>query len=126
MPQITLEHSTHFDATDWRALALEIHRLCVVVVGATLLACKTRSLRCANPIIADIAPQPALVHCNPPSRTGRTQVQKTALGEAVQAALLAGVAPYDGPRQISVEIGNLDRDNYRKVTLSTLSRWERA
>ncbi len=115
MPQITLEHSTHFDATDWRALALEIHRL--DTVGATLPACKTRIVRCENLIIADGDPAQAMVHCDLRILSGRTQEQKTALGEAVQAALLAGVAPYDGPRQISVEIGNLDRDNYRKVTL---------
>lgn len=45
MPQITLEHSPHFDGTDWRALALEIHQLCVDLVGATTLACKTRIVR---------------------------------------------------------------------------------
>lgn len=117
MPQITLEHSTHFDATDWRALALEIHRLCVDVVGATTQACKTRVVRCDRLVIADGDPAQAMVHCDLRILTGRTQEQKTALGEAVLAALLAGVAPYDGPRQISVEIGNLDRDNYRKVTL---------
>lgn len=117
MPQITLEHSTHFDATDWRALALEIHRLCVDTVGATTQACKTRIVRCENLIIADGDPAQAMVHCDLRILGGRTQEQKTALGEAVQAALLAGVAPYDGPRQISVEIGNLNRDNYRKVTL---------
>ncbi len=117
MPQITLEHSTHFDATDWRALALEIHRLCVDTVGATTQACKTRIVRCENLIIAEGDPAQAMVHCDLLILSGRTQEQKTALGEAVQAALLAGVAPYDGPRQISVEIGNLDRDNYRKVTL---------
>src|SRR5690606_18815396 len=117
MPQITLEHSTHFDATDWRALALEIHQLCVDGVGATLAACKTRIVRCDTLIIADGDPAQAMVHCDLRILTGRTQAQKTALGEAVQAALLAGVAPYDGPRQISVEIGNLDQDNYRKVTL---------
>lgn len=116
MPQITLEHSTHFDATDWRALALEIHRLCVDVVGATLSACKTRIVGCDDLIIADGDPGQAMVHCDLRILTGRSQEQKTALGEAVQAALLAGVAAYDGPRQISVEIGNLDRDNYRKVT----------
>ena len=53
MPQITLEHSTHFDATDWRALALEIHRLCVEMIGAGLPACKTRIVRCDRLIIAE-------------------------------------------------------------------------
>lgn len=119
MPQITLEHSTHFDATDWRALALEIHRLCVETVGATLPACKTRIVRCEDLIIADGAADQAMVHCDLRILSGRTQAQKTALGEAVQAALLAGVAPYNGPRQVSVEIGNLDGDNYRKVTLGS-------
>lgn len=117
MPQITLEHSTHFDATDWRAVAREIHRLCVDVVGATTESCKTRIARCDRLIIADGAPEQAMVHCDLRILTGRTQDQKTALGEAVLAALLAGLSPYDGPRQISVEIGNLDRDNYHKVTL---------
>ena len=35
---------------------------------------------------------------------------------SVLAAMLAGVRAYDGPSQISVEIGNLDKDNYRKVS----------
>lgn len=117
MPQITLEHSPHFDGTDWRALALEIHQLCVDVVGATTQACKTRIVRCDDLIIADGDPAQAMVHCDLRILTGRTQEQKTALGEAVQAVLLAGVKPYDGPAQISVEIGALDKDNYRKVTL---------
>lgn len=116
MPQITLEHSTHFDGTDWRALALEIHRLCVEVVGATLPACKTRIVRCEDLIIADGAPEQAMVHCDLRILTGRTQEQKTALGEQVLAALLSGVGAYDGPSQISVEIGNLDKDNYRKMS----------
>lgn len=117
MPQITLEHSTHFDATDWRALALEVHRLCVEVVGATTQSCKTRIVRCDRLIIADGDPAQAMVHGDLRILTGRTQEQKTALGDAVLAALQAGLSSYDGPRQISVEIGNLDRDNYHKVTL---------
>ena len=119
MPQITLEHSTHFDATDWRALALEIHRLCVETVGATLPACKTRIVRCDRLIIADGDPDQAMVHCDLRILSGRTQEQRTALGEAVLAALLAGVAPYDGPRQISVEVGQVERDDYRKATLES-------
>ena len=79
MPQITLEHSTHFDATDWRALALEIHRLCVETVGATLPACKTRIVRCDRLIIADGDPDQAMVHCDLRILSGRTQEQKTAL-----------------------------------------------
>ena len=117
MPQITLEHSPHFDGIDWRSLALQIHQLCVDVVGATTQACKTRIVRCDDLVIADRDPAQAMVHCDLRILTGRTQEQKTALGEAVQAALLAGVKPYDGPAQISVEIGALDKDNYRKVTL---------
>ena len=75
-------------------------------------------MRCENLIIADGDPAQAMVHCDLRILTGRTQEQKTALGEQVQAALLAGVKPYaGGPAQISVEIGNLDKDNYHKVTL---------
>ena len=46
-------------------------------------------------------------------------VLRQGLGSAwrAEAAMLAGVKPYDGPAQISVEIGALDKDNYRKVTL---------
>lgn len=115
MPQITLEHSIHFDGTDWRALALDIHQLCVDLVGATLPSCKTRIVRCERLIIADGAPEQAMVHCDLRIITGRTQEQKTDLGEQVLAALQSGLHPYDGPRQISVEIGSLDKDNYRKV-----------
>ena len=53
MPQITLEHSPHFDGTDWRSLALQIHRHCVELVGAGLGSCKTRIVRSENVIIAD-------------------------------------------------------------------------
>ncbi|MEG1452786.1 5-carboxymethyl-2-hydroxymuconate Delta-isomerase [Brevundimonas sp.] len=117
MPQITLEHSTHFDTADYRALALEIHQLCVTHVGATIQACKTRIVRVENLIIADGAPEQAMVHCDLRILSGRTQEQKTALVEAVQQALLKHLTQYDGPRQISVEIGNLDKPNYRKVSL---------
>lgn len=117
MPQITVEHSIHFDGTDWRALALEIHRLCVDLVGATLPACKTRIVRCDNLIIADGAPDQAMVHCDLRILSGRTQAQKTALGEQVLAAMQTRLSSYAGPAQISVEIGNLDADNYRKISV---------
>ena len=117
MPQITLEHSTHFDTTDFRALALEIHQLCDTHVGATIQACKTRVIRVENLIIADGAPEQAMAHCDLRILSGRTQEQKTALADAVQQAMLKHLIQYDGPRQISVEIGNLDKPNYRKDVL---------
>ncbi len=117
MPQIILEHSPHFDGTDWRSLALQIHRHCVELVGAGLGSCKTRIVRSENVIIADGDPAQAFVHCDLRILTGRTQEQKTALGQAVQAALLAGLKPYAGPAQVSIEIGNLDKPNYHKVEL---------
>lgn len=117
MPQITLEHSTHFNAADLRKLALEIHQLCVEHVGATLAACKTRIVPAVDLVIADGSPDQAMAHCDLRILTGRTQAQKTALGEAVQQAMLSALTQYDGPRQISVEIGELDKPNYHKVTL---------
>ncbi|WP_312812857.1 isomerase [Brevundimonas sp.] len=117
MPQITLEHSTHFDAADYRALALEIHQLCVTHVGATIQACKTRVIRVENLIIANGSPKQAMAHCDLRILSGRTQEQKTALADAVQQAMLKHLTQYDGPRQISVEIGNLDKPNYRKDVL---------
>lgn len=117
MPQITLEHSPHFDGTDWRTLALTIHQHCVEQVAATLPACKTRIVRAENVIINDGNPDEAFVHCDLRILTGRTQEQKTALGQAVHAALLAGLKPYAGPAQVSVEIGNLDKPNYIKATI---------
>lgn len=114
MPQITLEHSPHFDGTDWHSLALTIHSLCVEKVGATLQACKTRIVRRDDIIIADGHPDQAFAHCDLRILSGRTQEQKDALGQAVQTALLADLVPYPGPSQISCEIGTLDRDNYRK------------
>lgn len=119
MPQITLEHSPHFDGTDWRALALTIHHHCVDLVGATLPACKTRIVCAQDVIINDGNPDEAFVHCDLRILTGRTQDQKTALGQAVHAALLAGLKPYAGPTQVSVEIGNLDKPNYIKASLNS-------
>lgn len=116
MPQITLEHSTHFDNADFRALALEIHQLCVEHVGATVASCKTRIVKAENLVIADGAPEQAMAHCDLRILTGRSQEQKTALGLAVQAAMVSALTQYDGPRQISVEIGELDKPNYHKVT----------
>lgn len=117
MPQITLEHSTHFDAADFRALALEIHALCVEHVGATLAACKTRIVRVDNLVIEDGAPEHAMVHCDLRILSGRAPEQKLALGKAVQQAMVATLTQYEGPRQISVEILDLDKPNYHKVTL---------
>lgn len=116
MPQIMLEHSTHFDNADFRALALDIHHLCEVHTGATLESCKTRIVRAEDLVIADGSPAQAMVHCDLRILTGRTQEQKTALGQAVQQAMVAALTQYDGPRQISVEIGELDKPNYHKVT----------
>ena len=116
MPQITLEHSTHFDKADFRKLALEIHDLCGQHVGASLASCKTRIVKAENLVIADGAPEQAMAHCDLRILTGRTQEQKTALGQAVQQAMVAALTQYDGPRQISVEIGELDKPNYHKVT----------
>lgn len=117
MPQITLEHSHHFNHVDFRALAREIHDLCVIHVGATLAACKTRIVMPDNLLIADGAPQHSMAHCDLRILSGRTPEQKKALGEAVQQAMLNHITGYDGPRQISVEIGELDKPNYHKVTL---------
>ena len=116
MPQITLEHSTHFDKADFRKLALEIHQLCVEHTGASLASCKTRIVRADNLVIADGSPDQAMVHCDLLILSGRTQEQKTALGEATLKAMVAALTQYDGPRQITVEIGDLDKPNYHKVT----------
>lgn len=116
MPQITLEHSTHFDDADFRALALEIHQLCVQKVGATLLSCKTRIVKADNVVIADGSPAQAFAHCDLRILSGRSPEQKIALGEAVQQAMLNHITGYEGPRQISVEVTDLDKPNYHKVT----------
>lgn len=116
MPQITLEHSTHFDAADFRALALEIHQLCNKHVGATLASCKTRIVRAENLIIADGAPEQAMVHCDLRILSGRSPEQKLALGQAVQQSMVDALTQYDGPRQISVEVLDLDKPNYHKMT----------
>lgn len=116
MPQITLEHSTHFDKADFRSLALEIHALCGEHVGASLDSCKTRIIRAENLVIADGAPEQAMAHCDLRILSGRTPEQKLALGQAVQQAMVAALTQYEGPRQISVEIVDLDKPNYHKVT----------
>lgn len=116
MPQITLEHSNHFDHVDFRALALEIHALCTRHVGATLESCKTRIVRAENLVIADGSPEQAMSHCDLRIMSGRTPEQKLALGQAVQQAMLDHITGYEGPRQISVEVAELDKPNYHKMT----------
>lgn len=118
MPQIRIEQSARLAGRyDARALALAIHRAAVEIIGTTLESCKTAVVTFEETIIADGAPDNALFHIDFRGLSGRTAAQKQALGERL-LELAQQALPRDLRQvQITVEVHDLDRDNYHKAVL---------
>ena len=98
MPQITLEYTRHLADADWTPVALEIHQAAVEIAGAALSACKTRLIALDHVVIADGAPETAM------------------LGEKVLEILTAALARTAGKVEVSAEVFELN-ETYRKATL---------
>ncbi|WP_199792403.1 5-carboxymethyl-2-hydroxymuconate Delta-isomerase [Allosphingosinicella vermicomposti] len=115
MPQIMIEQSRRLAGLyDSRALALAIHHAAVDIIETTLESCKTRIVTLDETVIGAGDPENAMLHIDFRGLSGRTPDQKAALGRAILA--LAGDAL---PRslsgvQLTVEIRDLDRENYHK------------
>ncbi|WP_306323495.1 MULTISPECIES: 5-carboxymethyl-2-hydroxymuconate Delta-isomerase [unclassified Streptomyces] len=90
MPQITVDHSADLDdRLDRDGLAAAVHQAAVETVAARLAACKTRFRRVDATVVGD---GPAsLVHVEIALLAGRTEEAKSALTEAVLAALPAHI-----------------------------------
>lgn len=119
MPQIRVEYSGNLgSAFDARGFARAMHDRIVEIVGSELGSCKTRLVALDEWIIGDGSADQAMIHVDLRILSGRTDEQKTRLGEAVLAAAVAATKKPSHLRlQISVEVGALDRDNYHKRVL---------
>jgi 5-carboxymethyl-2-hydroxymuconate isomerase len=119
MPQISIEYSPTIAATfDARRFASEVHTLLVAIVETELASCKTRLVELGDVVIGDGSDANAMIHVDVRILSGRTPAQKRQLGEAVMAALAAAVAKPEGlDLQFTVEVRDLDRDNYHKQRL---------
>ncbi|MBB3870885.1 5-carboxymethyl-2-hydroxymuconate Delta-isomerase [Brevundimonas mediterranea] len=116
MPQITLEYTRHLADTDWTPVALEIHQAAVEIAGAALSACKTRLIALDHVVIADDAPETAMLACRIGLMLGRTPEQKSALSERVLEILTAALSSTTGKVEVSAEVFELN-ETYRKATL---------
>lgn len=116
MPQISLEYTRHLADADWTPVALEIHQAAVEIAGAALSACKTRLIALDHVVIADGAPETAMLACRVGLMLGRTPEQKSALSEKVLEILTAALARTAGKVEVSAEVFELN-ETYRKATL---------
>ena len=116
MPQITLEYTRHLAEADWTPIALEIHKAAVEIAGAALSACKTRLIALDHVVIADDAPETAMLACRIGLMLGRTPEQKSALSERVLEILTAALAGVTRTVEVSAEVFELN-ETYRKATL---------
>lgn len=116
MPQITLEYTRHLAEADWTPVALEIHPAAVEIAGAALSACKTRLIALDHVVIADDAPETAMLACRIGLMLGRTPEQKSALSERVLEILTAALAGVTRKVEVSAEVFELN-ETYRKATL---------
>jgi len=116
MPQITLEYTRPLAEADWTPVALEIHQAAVEIAGAALSACKTRLIALDHVVIADDAPETAMLACRVGLMLGRTPEQKIALSERVLEILTAALAGVTRKVEVSAEVFELN-ETYRKATL---------
>jgi len=119
VPQIAIEYSANLGgAFDARALAAEVHRLIAATVDTDLANCKTRLIALDDYLIGDGSPREAMVHVDLRILSGRSDAQKTALGEAVLEAALGYIREGSHHIQVTVEVRELDRANYHKRVVS--------
>jgi 5-carboxymethyl-2-hydroxymuconate isomerase len=118
MPQIIVEFPPALDHVDWASFALALHPVVVETAAARLEACKTRTLRTAGDVVADVAGAgaggSAIVHVTIALLAGRSDETKATLSEATLELLRKHIEPTDGVTlHASVEIRDLD-PSYRK------------
>ena len=116
MPQITVEYSAELaDAFDRRGFALALHRTVSPLVSSEVAAFKTRFRRIEELVVGDGAPA-AMVHVRVGLLSGRSVELKQEVGRV--AVELAGehLKPVEGlPTQVTLEVYDLDREQYRKL-----------
>jgi 5-carboxymethyl-2-hydroxymuconate isomerase len=115
MPQIRIEYSGNIGSSfDARDFARQVHELVAATVDTELGNCKTRLVELSDFLIGDGSDNQAMIHVDVRILSGRTQPQKEQLGQAVLAALEQAIHKSHLWLQLTVEVRELDRDNYHK------------
>ena len=119
MPQITIEYSANLvTAFEARRFARRVHDHVVATIDTQLASCKTRLIELQETVIGDGSNTNAMIHVDLRILSGRSAEQKRLLGERVMAELGNAVAKPDHLNlQLTVEVRDLDRENYHKRQL---------
>ena len=118
MPQITVEYSAELrEAFDRRAFALALHRTVGPLVSAEVEAFKTRFRQIEESVIGDGSPA-AMVHVRIGLLTGRSVELKQEVGRVGIGIARDHLKPVEGlPTQLTLEVHDMDRDQYQKVVI---------
>jgi len=115
MPQIRIEYSGNIGSGfDARGFAGRVHQLVAATVDTELGNCKTRLVELSDYLIGDGSHDHAMIHVDLRILSGRPQSQKEQLGQSVLAALEEAVSKSHLRLQLTVEVRELDRENYHK------------
>ncbi|SDP87704.1 5-carboxymethyl-2-hydroxymuconate Delta-isomerase [Lentzea jiangxiensis] len=118
MPQITVEYSPELrGAFDRRGFAIALHNALSPLVSADVAEFKTRFRQIEEIVVGDGSPV-AIVHVRVGLLTGRPVELKQQVGQAGVDLLRDHLKPVEGvPAQVSLEVYDLDREQYRKLVL---------
>ncbi|MDX3659284.1 isomerase [Streptomyces sp. ID05-26A] len=118
MPQITVEYSAELgEGLDRRAFALALHRTVGPLVSAEVAAFKTRFRRIEESVIGDGSPA-AMVHIRVGLLTGRSVELKQEVGRVGIGIAQEHLKPVEGlPTQVTLEVYDMDREQYQKVVI---------
>jgi 5-carboxymethyl-2-hydroxymuconate isomerase len=122
MPHIVLQYSANITPVKTaESLFAEIHSILNKVGGINLENCKSRLVPCSNYLIGEGSPDSSFVSVEIRFLEGRSDDIKSELGKAILEAtkLWCGEAP---ARQITVEIGDIRKNEYFKSPEGTFSK----
>jgi len=120
MPHIIAEYSANLeDRLDVQALVDDLHQAAIDSGVAELVGIRTRAARREHFRVADGKPENGFVHIVARLRVGRSEEQRSKLGQLLLAAAdkrLANVYPAH-PLGLTVEIHEIDHMTFRRNTL---------
>ena len=120
MPHIIAEYSANLeDHLDVQGLIDDLHQAAIDAQVAELVGIRSRAIRCEHYRVADGNPANGFVHITARLRIGRSEEQRTRLGQLLFAAAdnkLAEVYP-SHPIGLTIEIHEIDDMTFRRNTL---------
>lgn len=118
MPQITVEYSAELnEAFDRRAFAVTLHQTLAPLVSSDVASFKTRFRQIEESVIGDGSPT-AMIHVRVGLLSGRPVELKQEVGRVSIGIARDHLKPVEGlPTQVTLEVYDLDREQYQKVVL---------